>query len=1107
MRERQKSPRLRCCSDEDHYFYKSHTFILFIPLIFRKKIPMPSAIQSTMIRASAGSGKTWQLANRFLSLMVLGVSPEKIIALTFTKKAAGEFTGRIMTRLADGAASEAKAENLANELRVVLLGSESIPALVDVDSSALPTMDMAFFQEKLNTLISVLDRLALSTLDSYFVRIVRSFSLELGLNGFDLMEDSAVMAERLRTMASLFSNRLTKEDERHNFLAAFKQATWGEEENRLSQTLETFIKEHQNRWLSAPEAEKWGGEAGLWQNGSPYVTPSSATNNHIPKLAEKIAAMIGEPRSPHKTYMKGWLAVCDLLADHAPGTPIKMNTQLRRAIPLWRAYADGGYVDNDKYEFSQPLGQAVSTMLGAWISSEIRVRMHRTRGLHSVISAYEARYQDHVRSKGRLCFSDLTLLLAGDGAMASWDEHQRSMIDFRLDARYDHWLLDEFQDTSRPQWQAIGTLIDEIMQDSEGDRSVFVVGDSKQSIYGWRGGEPRLFDDLQSHYGSRLAEWHMDASYRSAQPVLDLVNTVCDLTAPKWQEIFPQQTLDRWVYHPHTPVKDSSGNDKRGHALVLETVLDEESGKDAEAKRLVRYQCVRDLLLKVEPLAHGQTCAILVKSNNQAAGMVDYLRSELPEMLVAAESDSLVVDGPIGSAFLDLFRWLSHPSDTFAMQHVRMSPLRPIIENIVACEQEDDQWQLTWAWLTGEVARHGVAFLTDTLIAGLQAAQEFSAYGQSRLREISAAAHAFSAQGGTLDQWVGSLETCKLRESTHEQVIQVMTVHKSKGLGFDIVILPELTDSSTFDTTKDLDLLEKKGSLGSTEYLLKKPTKEICEADPDLNGILENWKAEQCYERFCNLYVALTRSTTATYCILDPVGEKWTPGRRYADMVREATAGFAIEERTLGENDYAVLFESGNWVETPLAQSQETSQPEALRLVPPAARMARKVASSAKPYHPGETLGQGRGMRFGNVVHQHFEKITWLDDLPDLDKGTAADLVRECLEIDSIKQAFTRPQVSHQLLREQAIETQIDGQWISGIIDRAVVYSENGKPTHISIIDYKTDNVTSTEQLLKEHSLQLKTYAQAMAVITAVPLENITTQILSTSLKQLVPVL
>ena len=171
---------------------------------------MSGSIQSTMIRASAGSGKTWQLANRFLDLMVLGVVPEKIIALTFTRKAAGEFAGRIMTRLAEGAASEEGAAELARELEVVLRGNDEIPALLTgVESDwSLPVMDAAFFQTKLKELVEVLNRLALATLDSYFVRIVRNFSLELGLSGFDLMEDAAIASERLTVMGSIFFQQL-----------------------------------------------------------------------------------------------------------------------------------------------------------------------------------------------------------------------------------------------------------------------------------------------------------------------------------------------------------------------------------------------------------------------------------------------------------------------------------------------------------------------------------------------------------------------------------------------------------------------------------------------------------------------------------------------------------------------------------------------------------------------------------------------------------------------------------------------------------------------------------------------------------------------------------
>ena len=75
-------------------------------------------------------------------------------------------------------------------------------------------------------------------------------------------------------------------------------------------------------------------------------------------------------------------------------------------------------------------------------------------------------------------------------------------MNFRLDSSYDHWLLDEFQDTSRLQWQALRDLVDEVIQSDSGQRSFFYVGDTKQAIYAWRGGDPRLFDEIADFYNA-----------------------------------------------------------------------------------------------------------------------------------------------------------------------------------------------------------------------------------------------------------------------------------------------------------------------------------------------------------------------------------------------------------------------------------------------------------------------------------------------------------------------------------------------------------------------------------------------------------------------------
>ena len=1055
-------------------------------------------LQSTMIRASAGSGKTWQLANRYLSLMVLGAAPEKIIALTFTRKAAGEFTSRIMTRLAAGAANEDTAGELAKELRTVILGSDTIPALVteklDGSEVLLPRMDAAYFQELLEKLVAVLDRLALSTLDSYFVRIVRNCSLELGLSGFELMEDSAIASERLAVMTKIFSSLGTNGQERAVFLQSFKQATSGEEENRLSQTLEGFVTSHQNRWLATPEAERWGSAELLWpdENGG---CPLPEGGDYAVK-AKYVESLLGNIDNIHGSYKKSWITACKWMSQRIPGTSLgAMPKRITDAMGALEDLKNGHWVQvfskRDQI-IEGELAQAVFTMAGALVRDEVEIRIKRTQGLYGVISAYEQEYHERVRSRGRLCFSDLTLLLAGQGAMAIWDPEARHLIDYRLDARYDHWLLDEFQDTSQPQWQAVGTLVDEVLQDDSGERSVFVVGDGKQSIYGWRGGEPRLFDELQSFYGDRLAEWEMDKSFRSSVHVLDLVNKVFDLSDAKWQQIFPPAAVERWVFQQHEP-----SGEKPGHSLVLETTVDIKAS--SEEKTTARYTAVKHLLETTKPLESQRTCAILVSKNAQVTGMVEYLRSELPELAIAPESENFATDGPEGAVILDLFRWLSNPSDDFARLHVSYSPLAAVINELTDTEPPAQQWR----WLTQEIARNGVAELVVDLVLRLRNKVSVSDYGNSRLNEILTAAVDFSSGGGSLAEWVTMLESRKIRESSREGMIQVMTVHKAKGLGFDVVILPELGGQG-FAPTNRLEMLERKGALGSTEFILRKPAKEICGADESLKEMLENWEAEQCYERFCNLYVALTRAKHATYCILDPVKENWKPADKFDDWLRESTAHSSEQDAVLGGESYTVLYESGKWLEPAVIDDvlavADVATP---KLNNAKSRIARKIASAQKESVIGTLLGSSRGMAFGNLVHQHFETITWLDELPELDDKAASAVVRACLEVPQVRQFFERPEGDYQLLREQPFETQIEGAWLSGVIDRAVITMENGVPAQVSIIDFKTDQKSAAE-LVAAYAGQLEVYRQAMSRITGVAEMHISCHLLSTHLKQMV---
>src|SRR5438046_3183696 len=135
-----------------------------------------NAPRHEMILASAGAGKTYALTNRFVRLLAGGAAPERIVALTFTRKAAGEFFDEILKKLARAATEPEFARRLAEEI-----GSATAPGRRDEE--ATEGGRAPDFLKMLRSVVDAMSRLQLGTLDGFFARVVRSFPLELGLGG------------------------------------------------------------------------------------------------------------------------------------------------------------------------------------------------------------------------------------------------------------------------------------------------------------------------------------------------------------------------------------------------------------------------------------------------------------------------------------------------------------------------------------------------------------------------------------------------------------------------------------------------------------------------------------------------------------------------------------------------------------------------------------------------------------------------------------------------------------------------------------------------------------------------------------------------------------
>ena len=479
----------------------------------------------TLITASAGSGKTWRLTVRYLRLVMMGAAPESIVALTFSRKAAGEFFNAILHRLAEAAGSTSAAGRLARDIGMPEKGADD-------------------FCRALEQLVSRLPFLMLGTLDSFFIRLARSFPFELGLSGeFTLLDDHQLSVEKLRVYERVFAPDDIATEARAEFRRAFAEATFGKDEIRVRALLDDFVSSWHAQYLATPDPDKWGNPRRIWPVKSPVPGPE------VDRTATILRIRQGLERLPLKPgHQDRWHGFLESAAVHLPGSPVvePMKYLWDRLLPLVKELETGSAIlkmDRSTYDLEGPLAEAVMVLLRHLIAGELAAVLRQTRGIHEVVRRYDEAYHALVRRQGRLTFHDVQLILGGglspeasghNAQQARLLTHQdnRQLMDYRLDSRYEHWLLDEFQDTSRIQWRVLANLMDEAIQDSEGRKSFFAVGDRKQSIYEWRGGTPALFDELQAQYnlpGLPPEQWPLQVeplslSQRSGPAVIAMAN-------------------------------------------------------------------------------------------------------------------------------------------------------------------------------------------------------------------------------------------------------------------------------------------------------------------------------------------------------------------------------------------------------------------------------------------------------------------------------------------------------------------------------------------------------------------------------------------------------
>ena len=980
--------------------------------------------KNLLILASAGSGKTFQLGNRVIGLVAKGVAPEKIVALTFTRKAAGEFADSVLTKLAAAASEDNFAAKLRRELE-------------------LPDAD---FGDALERVVRALPRLTLGTMDSFFARVVRGFQYELGLTGgkFDLLEGPRAVAAADEILAAILGETLG-DDGGDDFLHAFRRATIGKEEQKVMEGLRGFVKSWHSRYRAAAHGLEWGPAALAGVRREDW-------EEHKHALVAKVLRGLDGLDYTDKRQRASLEKVIQTLENHTIGSgSLGGASAMLENVMAAAARANGSLTVKHYKEFliGGPAGDALRDLVVLAARCELAAALHRTRAVREVVSVYDARCDNQLRRRGLLGFDDVKVLM-GEWVRGEDARLRREAVDFRLDARYEHWLLDEFQDTSRADWMGLQPLIDEAAGDGEG--TMFVVGDRKQAIYAWRGGEVGLFDEVIRRYsGWGLETEPMSESWRSSPEVLALVNRVCGDTATL-REFFGEAAA-KWDWQEHFSAEPLTGPNKRGEARV-EVV----AGKWEE-----RLERLAGLLGELGVGERAMTCGVLVRQNSKVREVADDLRAKGFDVIEEGRREP-AKDNPVGIALGHLLKWLANPADVFAKEVMEMSPLAATLRT-----RFGGRWQQVWEGLLGVAADAGFAAMIEEVVEPCWA--EWSDFGRRRAGDVMAALASLDAQGGATPreaaEWIERLE---VSQSPGIAAVQVMTIHKAKGLGFDVVVLPDVPNDK-IPSSQYFDVAEGEG------WITETPPKWARDLIPEMRDAEASWAASQRYEAFCMLYVALTRSKRGLYVLLEPPSAS-------QDADKASLANWlATSVSSTGRPGTVYQSGSPDWVDG-ISRSNRAKDAAALPVLTAGTARRERTTPSAAKKKAGAAVGHSAsGMKFGSEVHTAFEQVGWIDETPPVfPAGEGGRVVAELLEIPAVRKLFERGGRPMEQFREQPIDAILDGQWLSGVMDRLHLHRDgSGTVTRVEIIDFKTDALDEMGKLVDRYSAQMGAYREVMA--------------------------
>jgi ATP-dependent helicase/nuclease subunit A len=640
---------------------------------------------SVWVNANAGTGKTHVLTLRVLRILLSGTPPEKILCLTYTKAAAAEMSKRIFDKL--GSWVTATDTDLTQKLHEIL-GNE-------------PTREQRDFARTLFTrAIETPGGLKIQTIHAFAERLLQRFPLEAGVPpGFKILDDDKGRELKARAIEATLLEA-TSQPARPLGKALMTAIRYASESN-FDELLSKAIAER--TWLDAAARFELGTKSADFAAAEVYLRTTFGVRQRITSVQIE-------------TERAGLLSQAELvmLRDHlgaGGATDTKHSALVSRALTSSDATQRGaaltdyfltGNGDGKRASLmSKALGEQRGDLLALGqkaqdrcfdLTAELKTiaLVDATAALYRLAGAVLQRYTDAKASSGALDFDDLiqkTTSLLSTSDQAEW-------VLFKLDGGLDHILVDEAQDTSPEQWAIIEALGREFFSGTgarDAVRTVFAVGDEKQSIYSFQGAAPEKFAEVGERIKdmtlSAKAAWRkvpLNLSFRTVQPVLDAVDGVFSNAGTTPGVTAAAQSIEHIASRfGHSGLVEIWPTERAAEAAPSSPWSPlEEATERAPANRLAdRIAATIERWLKTgeilksenRPVRAGDVLILVRKRNPFAVPMVAALKAR---GIPVAGSDRIALTAQI--AVLDLLAlgdFLTLPEDDLALATVLKGPL------------------------------------------------------------------------------------------------------------------------------------------------------------------------------------------------------------------------------------------------------------------------------------------------------------------------------------------------------------------------------------------------------------------------------------------------